>query len=216
MVGIERLRKIAASAAAAKPDIIALTGDFAESREPVPAGVCEALKGMQARAAKVAVLGNHDMFTGGNPAAAFFEGCGFKVLRGEVYEPVPGLLAAGVDDLRRGGRGSAKILAAELDRTKPLVFLSHQPQGFDEITGAGSGVVLSGHTHKGQIFPFGPLEAGMFKYFYGLYRAGDYHVYVTAGAGNWGPPLRLFADAEVPLVILRSGPPFSGHSPFQN
>lgn len=202
-VGLKRLRRIAEASEEFSPDMIAMTGDFAERRERMPDGTCGELLRMKASAGKFGVLGNHDMFTGGAPAAAFFEKCGFRMLRGSAEEPVPGLVVAGVDDLRRGDRGAAAKLAAALDRKKPLVFLSHHPQGFDEITSAGSGVVLAGHTHRGQIFPFGPVEAGMFKYFYGLYKAGDFRVYVTSGAGHWGPPLRLFAPSELPLLILR-------------
>lgn len=205
MIKLERFKKIAATINSVRPDLVVITGDFSERREPVPEGTCAVIKGIYSRYGKAAVLGNHDMFIEGSVAAGFFESCGVKMLRGSAYEPVPGLLVAGVDDLRRGDKGAAKKLAAGLDRSKPLVFLSHQPQGFDEITAVGSGLVLSGHTHKGQIFPFGPLEKRMFKYFYGLYKAGDFSVYVTSGAGAWGPPLRLFADAELPLLVLRSG-----------
>jgi predicted MPP superfamily phosphohydrolase len=204
MIHNGRVAYIAETSAALKPDLLAFTGDFAESREPMPPGVCEALAGMTARHAKAAVLGNHDMFTGGEPAARFFADCGIKPLRGEVYEPVKGLQVAGVDDLRRGDPAAAGRLAARLDRRKPLIFLSHQPQGFDAVTAEGSGLELSGHTHAGQIFPFGPLEKRAFKYFYGLYRTGDFYVYVTSGAGTWGPPLRLFARAELPFFTLRS------------
>ncbi|OGR44529.1 MAG: hypothetical protein A2X35_00250 [Elusimicrobia bacterium GWA2_61_42] len=65
------------------------------------------------------------------------------------------------------------------------------------------GLGLAGHTHEGQIFPFGPLERHLFKYFYGLYRAGGFSIYVTSGAGTWGPPLRLFTRSELPLFVLR-------------
>ncbi|MDO8804405.1 MAG: metallophosphoesterase [Elusimicrobiota bacterium] len=204
MIKLERLEKIADTINELRPDLVVFTGDFSESREPKPEGTCGVVKGMYSRYGKAAVLGNHDMFTGVAAQADFFEACGVKMLRGSSYEPAPGLVVAGVDDLRRAGGGAVKKLAASLDRSKPLLFLSHQPQGFDEITAAGSGLVLAGHTHAGQIFPFGPLERGMFKYFYGLYKAGDFSVYVTSGAGAWGPPLRLFADAELPLFVLRS------------
>ncbi|HCC47860.1 MAG TPA: hypothetical protein DEQ38_07065 [Elusimicrobia bacterium] len=207
MIGLERLEGIAAEAAVLKPDLIAFTGDFSERRERMPPGVCEVLKGMTARLGKVSVLGNHDMFTGGEPAAAFFEGCGFKMLRGQVYEPAPGLAVGGVDDLRRGNGESVKKLALSLDRSKPLIFLSHQPEGFDYITASGSGLVLCGHTHNGQIFPFNLLEFRMFKYFYGLYREKDFFVYVTSGAGTWGPPLRLFTRSELPVFTLRVDSP---------
>lgn len=203
MIKLERFEKIAAVINGVRPDLVVITGDFSERREPMPEGTCEVIKGVYSRYGKAAVLGNHDMFAKSDVAAGFFEACGVKMLRGQVYEPVPGLLVAGVDDLRRGDKEGAKKVAALLDRSKPLLFLSHQPQGFDEITAAGSGLVLSGHTHRGQIFPFGPLERQMFKYFYGLYKAGDFSVYVTSGAGAWGPPMRLFADPELPLLILR-------------
>lgn len=205
MSGVERLEYIAAEAAELKPDLVAFTGDFSERRERMPEGTCEVLKRLPARYGKAAVLGNHDMFAGGGqPAADFFESCGVKVLRGEVYEPVQGLAVAGVDDLRRGGREMVKELAYLLIvRSVPVVFLSHQPEGFDGIMAASSGLALCGHTHNGQIFPFNLLEYRLFKYFYGLYRAGDFHVYVTSGAGTWGPPLRLFTRNELPLFVLR-------------
>lgn len=205
LIKLRRFEKIAAVINGVKPDLLVITGDFSESRDPLPEGACGVLKGIYSRYGKAAVLGNHDMFTGGSERAGFFGDCGVKVLRGQVYEPVPGLLVAGVDDLRRGDGAAVGKLAAALDRSKPLIFLSHQPQGFDEITAAGAGLVLSGHTHKGQLFPFGLLERHMFKYFYGLYKAGDFSVYVTSGAGAWGPPMRLFADPELPLFVLRSG-----------
>lgn len=205
MIKLERLVKIVAEINGRKPDLVVFTGDFSERRDPMPPGACAELRGITARYGKAAVLGNHDMFTGGDSTAGFFEACGVKVLRGAYYEPAPGLVVAGVDDLRRAGTGAVKKLASVLDRSKPLLFLSHQPQGFDEITAAGFGLVLGGHTHKGQIFPIGPLESHAFKYFYGLYRAGGFGVYIASGAGTWGPPLRLFADAEVPLLVLRRG-----------
>lgn len=205
MIKLERFKKMAATINSVRPDLVVITGDFSERREPMPEGTCAVITGIYSRYGKAAVLGNHDMFTAGEVAAGFFEACGVKMLRGQVYEPVPGLLVAGVDDLRRGDKEGAKKLAAVLDRSKPLIFLSHQPQGFDEVTAAGSGLVLSGHTHRGQIFPFGPMERKMFKYFYGLYKDGDFSVYVTSGAGAWGPPMRLFADSELPLFTLRSG-----------
>ena len=203
MNGLDRLEQIAVSARELKPDLLVFTGDFSERRERMPDGTCSVLSGMEARYGKAAALGNHDMFSGdGQPAAEFFEGCGVKVLRGAVYEPVKGLQVAGVDDLRRAPDGARRLVPL-LDRSKPLIFLSHQPDGFDEVTAAGSGLALSGHTHGGQIFPFSLLERWTFRHFYGLYKERDFHIYVTSGAGIWGPPLRLFTRSELPLLVLR-------------
>ncbi len=78
LTGLPRLEKIAAAVEAARPDLIAFTGDFTEGREPMPEGVCEALKGMKPRLGKIAVLGNHDLFAGEKSAASFFEACAAK------------------------------------------------------------------------------------------------------------------------------------------
>lgn len=209
MNGLERLAHIAAAAGEVKPDLVAFTGDFSERRERMPEGTCEILRSMKALRGKAAVLGNHDMFAGGGrPAADFLESCGVRVLRGTVYEPVKGLAVAGVDDLRRGDRAAVKEIAElTIRQALPLIFLSHRPEGFDGLMGYGSGLVLSGHTHEGQIFPLGLLQRGYFKYFYGLYRAGNFYVYVTSGAGTWGPPLRLFTRSELPLLTLRRAVP---------
>jgi hypothetical protein len=126
------------------------------------------------------------------------------MLRFETYEPVPGLQIAGIDTPRRGERtaGSVDSLVPALSRSKALILLSHRPEGFDTVIKAVPGLVLSGHTHEGQIYPFGLIERPLYKYFYGLYKEGSSVIYVTSGAGTWGPPMRLFTRSELPLFIL--------------
>lgn len=200
---MERLEKLLN---ALNPDLVVFTGDILEGRESVPEGVCKALGRIKARLGKPAVPGNHDLFGGRERSEEFFERCGLKVLRGESYEPAPGLVVAGLDYLRRGSGVGPERLARDLPNDRPVLLLSHLPQGFEALMKGRSGLVLAGHTHKGQIFPFTIIERPFFKYFYGLYREGDFSVYVTAGAGTWGPPLRLFAAPEIPLFTLRADP----------
>jgi predicted MPP superfamily phosphohydrolase len=164
---------------------------------------------MNAKYGKAGVPGNHDSFSGPDNSAAFYSACGVRMLRFEKYEPVAGLQVAGVDDPRRGttGGGRLQLLISSLSPSKPLIFLSHRPLGFDAVIKAVPGLVLSGHTHEGQIYPFGLIERPMYKYFHGLYQAGPSSIYVTSGAGTWGPPMRLFTMSELPLFTLRSAPP---------
>jgi len=63
-------------------------------------------------------------------------------------------------------------------------------------------MVFSGHTHKGQIFPFHIFTKLFYRYFYGLYRINNSAFYVTSGSGSWGPPLRWLAPAEIPVITL--------------
>ena len=198
-----RLRAIAAQVNRLNPDLVAFTGDFTENGYGDPGEICSAAESIRAKYGSVGVLGNHDLFGGGDKAAALYLSCGIKILRSEKYE-IGGLQIAGVDDLRRAPGAAAGLgkLAAALDASRPVIFLSHQPQGFDAVLKTGSGLVLSGHTHAGQIFPFGLIERPLFKYFYGLYKAGAFTIYVTSGAGTWGPPMRLFTASELPVFIL--------------
>jgi len=206
--GRDKLRAVAERINALRPDLVVLTGDFSERRENVPEGACAILKTVRARYGLAAALGNHDLFAGKDKAADFLSGCGIRVLRGAVYEPAPGLMVGGVDDLKRSPLSAAQAaaLAGELIRPgKAALLLSHQPQGWGAIMNGAPGLVLSGHTHAGQIFPLNLIERALYKYFYGLYRDRGTLLYVSSGAGTWGPPMRLFTASEIPLLTLRPG-----------
>ncbi|MCX5785752.1 MAG: metallophosphoesterase [Elusimicrobia bacterium] len=204
IITTERFRKIAARINALEPDLVVFTGDLTERGNADSLAVSSIIRSIHSKYGMAAVLGNHDFFSGTETADTFYPGCGVKLLRSEKYEPAAGLQVAGTDYPRRGALPARPLaaLVAELDTAKPVVFLSHRPEGFDPVMKAGSGLILSGHTHAGQLFQFGLLERPLFKYFYGLYRLGDFTIYVTSGAGTWGPPLRLFTSSELPLFIL--------------
>ncbi|HBA62041.1 MAG TPA: hypothetical protein DCZ92_14750 [Elusimicrobia bacterium] len=206
LTGNEKLKLLAEQINSLEPDLIVFTGDIFERREIVPEQTCAVIRTLKARYGLAAALGNHDLFAGQSRAADLLSGCGVRVLRGTVYEPVKGLLVGGVDDLRRARLQppAAERFSAELLKSgKPVILLSHQPDGWEPLMKGAPGLVLSGHTHNGQIFPFNLIELPFFKYFYGLYKDRDTLLYVTSGAGTWGPPLRLFTDSELPLITLR-------------
>jgi predicted MPP superfamily phosphohydrolase len=132
-----------------------------------------------------------------------------KVLR-QAHVVVGGsLVVAGVDDPTfLGGRDKLpEAMATSLNGRPvglPVVLLSHQPLALQAAADLGVGLMLSGHTHGGQIPPFQLLNRIAYRYISGLHRIGDMFLYVSRGAGYWGPPVRLFADPEV--VLIRLGP----------
>ena len=132
---------------------------------------------------------------------------GARLLRDEVAVLPCGLQVAAVDDVRTARLSEADIAAvlARLDKAKPSLFLSHQPLYFEAAARAGVTLMLSGHTHQGQIFPFNLIVRLVYRYFYGLYRIGDSRLYVTSGTGQWGPPMRLFTRTEIVRFTLRRG-----------
>jgi predicted MPP superfamily phosphohydrolase len=80
--------------------------------------------------------------------------------------------------------------------------MCHQPVYYNEIAASGDYFVLSGHTHRGQIFPFHIFTKLFYPHFYGLEYIKNSAFYITSGAGTWGPPLRWLAKAEIPVITL--------------
>ena len=90
------------------------------------------------------------------------------------------------------------------DPRRPAVLLAHQPRGIHDAAAQGVDLQLSGHTHGGQIFPFGFLTRLVQPVLSGHARFGDTQIYVSNGTGYWGPPMRVGAPAEVTLLTLSS------------
>ncbi|MBI5881598.1 MAG: metallophosphoesterase [Elusimicrobia bacterium] len=204
-VPLSRLEDIASSVDKLHPDLIALTGDFVDPGPATEEAIAKAASRLHARHGKLAVLGNHEFYHGVENALSLFRKCGARVLRDEVIE-VAGIQIVGIDDIMAGRltRDEVSATLSKLDPAKPSVFLSHQPRFVDLASEKGVGLMLSGHTHQGQIFPFGLLARLSYRYFHGLYRRGTTSIYVTSGAGHWGPPMRFLTRAEVAAIVLRS------------
>jgi predicted MPP superfamily phosphohydrolase len=157
------------------------------------------------------VTGNHDVYSGSEPWVERVRELGMRVLRNErVAIEARGAVfdLAGVDD-HRGDlvRGTTEDLPAALagrDAARPVVLLAHDPSTFKEASRAGVALQLSGHTHGGQIWPFGALVRLVVPYVGGLYERGGSWLYVSRGTGFWGPPMRLGAPAEITEITLRS------------
>ena len=153
-----------------------------------------------------AVPGNHEFHGGGS--LALFKQAGFKLLRNEWAEIRPGFVLAGVEDLtsaRRRGRGGDFISRAVAGRPPgAAILLSHTPWEVETAAEAGVGLMLSGHTHGGQIWPFGYLVRRWYPLLEGRYDIDGMPVIVCRGTGTWGPRMRLWHPGEILRVILRA------------
>ncbi|MDT8285669.1 MAG: metallophosphoesterase [Elusimicrobiales bacterium] len=199
-----KFRDAAAKVAAEAPDLVVFTGDLVDPGLRCEAELQLAAAGLKPRLGIFAALGNHEYYYGLDRSIGCYEHMGIKLLRGSVAE-TGGLKIAGLDDIRTAGLEAAdveRVLAPLRDEPFALV-LNHQPLLYEVIARKGRFLVLSGHTHGGQLFPFHFFTRLVYKHFRGLYRVGDSLFYVTTGAGTWGPPMRLLAPAEVPLITLR-------------
>ena len=207
--GVKKIRGIMNRMRAVEPDIILLLGDVFDGRTRPPHEFIKILGEVKAPYGSYAVLGNHDFHGGGAESSRMLHEAGFQVLRNRYATARPGLVLAGIDDLtvrrRSGMRGNPMEMLPKARPEGAAILLSHTPFDPEFAAGSGMGLILSGHTHGGQIWPFNYFVSRVHPMVEGLYRMGETTVIVTRGAGFWGPPLRLWRRGEVLKLVLRPG-----------
>jgi predicted MPP superfamily phosphohydrolase len=193
---------------AERPDVIVLLGDIFEGHGWPSKELVAGLQGLKASMGVWAVLGNHEFHGRDDGIVPLFQEAGITVLRNERAMIRPGLVLAGVDDLtsnHRSGSNTDLITRALTARSSgATVLLSHTPWNADRAAKAGTGLMLCGHTHGGQIWPFGYLVMSIYPLLAGRYDVDGMTVIVSRGAGSWGPPMRLWQPGEIIRVTLRA------------
>jgi len=206
----ERLKRILREVKRAEPDILVSTGDLVDGHIDNLMGLAELFQAINPKYGKFAVTGNHEFYAGLDKAMHFTEKAGFRVLRGEALNIAGIITIAGVDDPtgKRFGlfRGvSERALLSGLPREKFTLLLKHMPV-VDENTAGLFDLQLSGHTHKGQIFPFSLIPRLFFQTVAGLVQLpNNSYLYVNRGSGTWGPPIRFLSPPEVTVIELSHG-----------
>lgn len=193
-----------------RPDVIAITGDLVDGPVSELGHHVAPLADLKARHGVYFVTGNHEYYSGVDAWLAELTRLGVRVLRNERVTLGEGdavLDVAGVDDwsARRFGNGHGADLTRALagrDASRPVVLLAHQPKAITEAAEKGVHLVLSGHTHGGQIWPWTKLVALDQPILAGLHRVRETHIYVSEGTGYWGPPMRLGTRAEISKLVL--------------
>jgi predicted MPP superfamily phosphohydrolase len=205
-----RLEKILEAMRAEEPDIVVSTGDLVDGQLNDLHGLAELLRSIEPPLGKYAITGNHEFYAG-KQALLFTERAGFTFLRGEAINVEGYLNIVGVDD-PTGGRyyglpkdGAEKKLLEGLSQEEFTLLLKHRPEVSKDSVGIFD-LQLSGHTHRGQIFPFRFLTRIFYRYVSGFYKlSGNSNLYVSRGTGTWGPPIRVLAPPEVTVIELSGG-----------
>jgi len=192
---------------ALKPDLLVFLGDTFDGRDPRPKDL-PSLRRLEVPFGKWHVSGNHDGRRPGTGSADILAEAGSRLLSNEWAEPAPGLVVAGVEDLtRHARRGGGEDLIARALEGRPkgaAILLSHTPWMAERASASGAGLMLSGHTHGGQVWPFGCLVRLSYPLLSGRYLVEGTTVIVSRGAGTWGPRMRLWRRGEILRITLRS------------
>ena len=207
IVGEERLKRILQIVKTENPDVLIETGDLVDGQSDNLKRIAALFSEIRPRYGKFAITGNHEFYAGLDQSVQFIEKSGFTILRGE-RTPIAGIVTlAGVDD-PAGKRYnlyrdiSEKELLAGIPRDTFTVLLKHRPVVEESSVGFFD-LQLSGHVHKGQIFPLSIITGFIYPTQEGLAHLSDNSsLYVSRGTGTWGPPIRVLAPPEVTVIEL--------------
>ena len=210
IVGIDQVRRVVELAQTTKPDLFVLTGDYTTTYRRYVEPCAEALGVLNAPEGVWAILGNHDHYTDPELTTRALAYRKITVLNNAntIVRRGPDVLQlAGVDDWSWNGSDWKRALYG-LNPRQPIVLLSHQPTVFDLEEARAASLILSGHTHGGQIkLPVIGTPARFvtqhLKYASGLFKRAESQLYVSRGTGVIGLPVRLGVKPEIAVLRLR-------------
>lgn len=189
-----------------QPDLIAVVGDLVDGSVADLGPAAEPLAGLRSRHGAFFVTGNHEYYSGAAQWVDHVRELGLHPLENARVE-IDGFDLAGVNDIGGESEGQGPDFDRALgdrDRSRAAVLMAHQPVVIDEAVAHGVDLQLSGHTHGGQLWPGNYIAELSNPTVAGLERYGDTQLYVTRGAGAWGPPVRVGAPSDITVVELAS------------
>lgn len=204
-VSLARFQKALSRLEAEKPDAVFVLGDLFEygmHRKKY----AQALADFKTKYGSFGVLGNHEYYMGYDNSVDFYKRSGITLLQNQIHTLPNGVQLIGVNDIKTARVSPQHMdkLLAQSDPGKPRVLLSHQPLLADAAAKHKVPLMLSGHTHNGQIFPFNYLVKLQYRYVYGMYETGpSSKIYVTSGMFYWGVPLRFLSPSEIPVLHIK-------------
>jgi len=195
--GKDYVRKIVDTTNSLKPDVIFITGDMLSGGAAMSKDVLSPLGDLEAET--FFVNGNHEHYDGPTDIRHALENMGISVLRDQEIE-FRGIELIGIDYTESRKHIQSVLSQSALADGRPTILLNHAPINpkNDRVE-----LMLSGHTHAGQIFPFNFVIRLRYKFMKGLYTRGNTRIYVTPGTNTWGPPMRLGSRNEITLLELK-------------
>jgi predicted MPP superfamily phosphohydrolase len=191
-----------------EPDLIVIAGDLlnGDLKPLLKQEMDKELLRLNAPLGTFAVLGNHE-YIGGDVGKTlkFLESCNIKCLRDSVWKIDDLLVIIGRDDRHNRNRLPLEKLCEQIENEQnlPVILLDHQPFQLEEAVANNIALMLSGHTHDGQIWPISLVVRSMYEVAHGYKKRENTHFYVSSGLGIWGAPFRIGTRSEVVVIGLR-------------
>jgi len=201
--GPEFLKKQIIKINVLNPDLIVITGDLFDGNSSRLPEFGQELSNLKAKEGVIFVSGNHDIYLGLDKIEPLLRKANIKFLREEMIN-LNGLEIIGFDFTKFSGDDTTraiKNLSSNTNLTRLL--LNHTPTDIPLAKSLKVNLQLSGHSHRGQIFPMSLLTRMLYgKYQYGLHTEDSFNIYTSSGLGSWGPPVRTFNPAEIVSIII--------------
>lgn len=204
------IEKITTKINSLSPDVILISGDVFDGDYYAVENIQEIeglFKNLESKYGTYAVLGNHDAGASYNKMVEFFNKANIKLLQDEnICVSDEFILSGRKDGSPIGGqeepRKSIEELLNNINHNKPVIMIDHQPTSINEADESNVDLLLSGHTHKGQLFPGNLITNKLFLVDYGYLKVNNLNVVVSSGVGTWGPPMRICSKSEIVNIKL--------------
>lgn len=194
----------------ASPDLVCIVGDLFDGSAPVEKTMLAPI--IDFAAPVFFTIGNHEVYDGISMVEQSVQDIQLTLLRNELVR-FEELQIIGIDNPRReGSQGIPALKSLTIDSSLPSLLLYHSPSGMADAQAAGIDLMLSGHTHWGQIFPFNLATKLIFPNGFGYTKNSSLQTYTGPGTGTWGPPMRLGSRSEITIIHLKALTPETAQS----
>ncbi|GAB6012567.1 metallophosphoesterase [Viscerimonas tarda] len=190
---------------AEKPDVVLIAGDLIDSSiRPLRSDSLEqCFKEIKAPLGIYMCLGNHDYMSGVNESVRFINDAGIHLLKDSYALVDSSFYIVGRNDRSSRNRKPLSELVSQLDKTKPIILLDHQPYNLEEAEANNIDLQISGHTHHGQVWPISLITDKLYEKSHGFLKKGNTSIYVSSGIGIWGGKFRIGTQSEYVVIDLK-------------
>ena len=203
LIGKSRLEDLVSKINGLNPDLVLFAGDVVDEdiKPVIDQDLGNVLLKIKSKFGVFAITGNHEYIGGVEKACSYLNSHKVQMIRDSVVKICDVYIAGREDkDIQRftgKSRKTVSELLKEVDKSRPIILLDHQPFDLTSAIAENVDLQISGHTHYGQLFPFDLVTKKMFELDWGLLKKGNTNFYVSCGFGTWGPPIRIGSNSEI-------------------